>query len=108
MQDARRVQFARFVAANGNGTSLARRPAGFAVFHIRSQHDAWISIPKSCRAFGSGLYLREIVQSALERFEMAVLFREALASHGMADDDIMVALEAIEEKRSIIVSRTGA
>ncbi len=40
--------------------------------------------------------------------EMAVLFREALASHGMADDDIMVALEAIEEKRSIIVSRTGA
>ncbi len=40
--------------------------------------------------------------------EMAVLFKEALASHGMADHDIIVALEAIEEKRSIIVCRSAA
>ncbi len=40
--------------------------------------------------------------------EMAALFSEALALHGMAEHDISVAIGAIEEKRSIIVTRTAA
>ena len=40
--------------------------------------------------------------------EMAALFSEALAMHGMADRDIDIALSAIEEKRSIIVARDAA
>lgn len=40
--------------------------------------------------------------------EMAALFSEALALHGMAEKDINVALDAIEGKRSIIVARNAA
>ncbi|MGV6805517.1 MAG: group I truncated hemoglobin [Ruegeria sp.] len=40
--------------------------------------------------------------------EMAELFGEALSMHGMTDDDVQVALAAIEGKRSIIVARNAA
>ncbi len=40
--------------------------------------------------------------------EMAALFSEALSMHGMTDNDIEIALRAIEEKRSIIVARNAA
>ncbi len=40
--------------------------------------------------------------------EMAALFSEALAMHGMSEPDINVALDAIESKRSIIVARNAA
>lgn len=40
--------------------------------------------------------------------EMATLFGEALALHGMSEADIEVALAAIEGKRSIIVARNAA
>ncbi|WP_377188256.1 group I truncated hemoglobin [Ruegeria meonggei] len=40
--------------------------------------------------------------------EMADLFGEALAAHGMEDQHIKVALRAIESKRAIIVFRDAA
>ena len=40
--------------------------------------------------------------------EMAKLFGEALSMHGMSDDDVQIALSAIEGKRSIIVGRNAA
>lgn len=40
--------------------------------------------------------------------EMAALFSDALAMHGMAEIDITIAIDAIEQKRSIIVARTAA
>ena len=40
--------------------------------------------------------------------EMAELFGEALSMHGMSDDDVQIALAAIEGKRSIIVARDAA
>lgn len=40
--------------------------------------------------------------------EMATLFGEALALHGMSESDINTALGAIEDKRAIIVARNAA
>lgn len=40
--------------------------------------------------------------------EMADLFGQALAEHGMTDGDVKTALSAIEGKRSIIVARDAA
>ncbi|WP_170480220.1 group I truncated hemoglobin [Ruegeria arenilitoris] len=40
--------------------------------------------------------------------EMSALFREALEMHGMAEEDVNLAIDAIEEKRSIIVTRNAA
>ena len=40
--------------------------------------------------------------------EMATLFGEALAEHGVTDADVKSALAAIEGKRSIIVARDAA
>ncbi len=40
--------------------------------------------------------------------EMAELFGEALAMHGMSEADIQIALSAIEGKRAIIVARDAA
>lgn len=40
--------------------------------------------------------------------EMAALFSEALAMHGMSEPDINLALAAIEGKRAIIVTRNAA
>nr|WP_217359396.1 group 1 truncated hemoglobin [Ruegeria arenilitoris] len=40
--------------------------------------------------------------------EMAELFAEALSMHGMRDDHIKIALQAIESKRAIIVARDAA
>ncbi|SDW48738.1 hemoglobin [Ruegeria halocynthiae] len=40
--------------------------------------------------------------------EMASLFGEALAMHGMSESDVNVALAAIEGKRAIIVARNAA
>ncbi|WP_170788595.1 group I truncated hemoglobin [Ruegeria lacuscaerulensis] len=40
--------------------------------------------------------------------EMADLFGEALAQHGMEDAHIKIALGAIESKRAIIVTRSAA
>jgi hemoglobin len=40
--------------------------------------------------------------------EMAALFGEALAEHGMSDSDVKAAMVAIEGKRSIIVARHAA
>ncbi len=39
---------------------------------------------------------------------MADLFGQALSMHGMSDEDVGVALSAIEGKRSIIVARDAA
>lgn len=40
--------------------------------------------------------------------EMAELFGQALADHGMSDEDVKVALRAIESKRLIIVAKNAA